>query len=518
MFCKRSRCSRARVLTRATSDGNHADGGNGPQQLADSAGQLHEDAKDQVHQMVENMEGALDEDTQAALDGIVGKYSFSEKELQTFKELVDNMRGTAWGLLAATGITALLSIIQQVLNGNFLPTDSLYMKGMTLARTFRVLDSLVLAALVYMGALCFKKVVATEENQLAYCVQGIVQLGILFMQMAPIAFCLAVVDLMVAAIRWPGVMLFAAIATAAFSVIRTGAVAFLLSRYRLGSPNTAKVLLLFREGWSALPAFAPVDRTAVMIVGATMMPYSPPKRRHAITPDEEDGMPVDLPKGLTEKARQEAAEFRENDQKRGESGRDTERSSEKGSEKGSSEKGSQDGKKEGKMQEYEFTVWEDRILEVVMEAMRMAGLALAVRAIATFCLGITEIQALSVGGAWGYFSTDLVDQSVRAWLLFASAGCFQKVIKRQGHDITNLLEGLGSENGISLLFARMRKLTWGMTTYKCLELVVLLFCKTSVWAAISGWLRHVALPALLRFVQTHLAFLRPLLAATGVAN
>lgn len=58
-----------------------------------------------------------------------------------------------------------------MLNGNFLPTDSLYMKGMTLARTFRVLDSLVLAALVYMGALCFKKVVATEENQLAYCVQ-----------------------------------------------------------------------------------------------------------------------------------------------------------------------------------------------------------------------------------------------------------------------------------------------------------------------------------------------------------
>lgn len=60
------------------------------------------------------MEGALDEDTQAALDGFVGKYSFSEKELKTFKELVDNMRGTAWGLLAATGITALLSIIQQV--------------------------------------------------------------------------------------------------------------------------------------------------------------------------------------------------------------------------------------------------------------------------------------------------------------------------------------------------------------------------------------------------------------------
>ncbi len=53
--------------------------------------------------------------------------------------------------------------------------------------------------------------------------------------------------------------------------------------------------------------------------------------------------------------------------------------------------------------------------------------------------GITEVRNLSVGGAWGYFSTDLVDQTVRSWLLFSSAGCFQKVIRRQGHDITNLL-------------------------------------------------------------------------------
>lgn len=60
------------------------------------------------------MEEALDEDTQAALDGIVGQYSFSEKDLNTFKELVRNMRGAAWGLLAATGITVVLSITKQV--------------------------------------------------------------------------------------------------------------------------------------------------------------------------------------------------------------------------------------------------------------------------------------------------------------------------------------------------------------------------------------------------------------------
>ena len=45
-------------------------------------------------------------------------------------------------------------------------------------------------------------------------------------------------------------------------------------------------------------------------------------------------------------------------------------------------------KKQG--EEYEFTAWEGRILEVVMESMRMAGLALAVRAMATICLGMSS--------------------------------------------------------------------------------------------------------------------------------
>ena len=66
--------------------------------------------------------------------------------------------------------------------------------------------------------------------------------------------------------------------------------------------------------------------------------------------------------------------------------------------------------------------------------------------------GITEVRNLSVGGAWGYFSTDLVDQTVRSWLLFSSAGCFQKVIRRQGHDITNLLASsrLRSDHTVSV--------------------------------------------------------------------
>ena len=62
-------------------------------------------------------------------------------------------------------------LLLQILNGDFLPTDNLYFKGMTLARCFRVLDSIVLAILIYLGALAFKRVVASEKNQLAYCIQ-----------------------------------------------------------------------------------------------------------------------------------------------------------------------------------------------------------------------------------------------------------------------------------------------------------------------------------------------------------
>lgn len=59
----------------------------------------------------------------------------------------------------------------QILNGDFLPTNDLYMKGMTLARCFRVLDSIVLGILIYLGALAFKRVVKAKKNQLAYCIQ-----------------------------------------------------------------------------------------------------------------------------------------------------------------------------------------------------------------------------------------------------------------------------------------------------------------------------------------------------------
>ena len=60
------------------------------------------------------MEEELDQDTTSALDGIVGSYEFNDKQLRVFEELVKNMRGAAWGLVAATAVTVVLSATKQV--------------------------------------------------------------------------------------------------------------------------------------------------------------------------------------------------------------------------------------------------------------------------------------------------------------------------------------------------------------------------------------------------------------------
>ena len=89
------------------------------------------------------------------------------------KEVCSLVLSTTWTRPAksADACRNTISVLLQILNGDFLPTDNLYFKGMTLARCFRVLDSVVLAILIYLGALAFKRVVASEKNQLAYCVQ-----------------------------------------------------------------------------------------------------------------------------------------------------------------------------------------------------------------------------------------------------------------------------------------------------------------------------------------------------------
>ena len=61
--------------------------------------------------------------------------------------------------------------------------------------------------------------------------QGITQLGLIFMQMGAVSFSVAIVDLLTAAVRWPGVALVVAVGVAGVSVVRVLALAVLVTRY-----------------------------------------------------------------------------------------------------------------------------------------------------------------------------------------------------------------------------------------------------------------------------------------------
>lgn len=60
--------------------------------------------------------------------------------------------------------------------------------------------------------------------------QGITQLGLIFMQMGAVSFSVAIVDLLTAAVRWPGVALVIAVCVAGVSVLRMLALAVLVTR------------------------------------------------------------------------------------------------------------------------------------------------------------------------------------------------------------------------------------------------------------------------------------------------
>ena len=49
-------------------------------------------------------------------------------------------------------------------------------------------------------------------------------------------------------------------------------------RYQPGSAGAAKALLAMRDGWSALSGFSRLERGAIAVVGASLLPYSPMHR------------------------------------------------------------------------------------------------------------------------------------------------------------------------------------------------------------------------------------------------
>ena len=80
-----------------------------------------------------------------------------------------------------------------------------------------------------------------------------------------------------------------------------------------------------------------------------------------------------------------------------------------------------------------------------------------------------------------------MDQSIRAWLLFSAAGCFSAINTTRGRDITLLLEGLGPQQGLGLLFKRMRSLAWGMAIFRSLDLGMTLLLRIPWCQRVYQW-------------------------------
>ena len=201
-------------------------------------------------------------------------------------------------------------------------------------------------------------------------------------------------------------------------------------------PGAAKALLLFRKGWSALPQFGLVDRSAILVVGASMMPFSLPlqpkvwtvwlagsaacslpgapsclafvggqhvriapsghkvseqcKSPHMQAAASEEEGAVDLHLEVSNSGSDSLARSTGHQQQllhekqHQQHGAGREREKEEDCERVHECRADESAHAQ---EEYEFTAWEERVMDIVMASMRMAGLALALRAMATICLG-----------------------------------------------------------------------------------------------------------------------------------
>ncbi|KAK9819761.1 hypothetical protein WJX72_002081 [[Myrmecia] bisecta] len=376
------------------------------------------------------------------------KYDFNEMELEVFRYLVKVMRDFATGLLAVAGSIAFLAIVRSA-EDNAHQIPGIVFGGIGLSSVAHIMDAVIMGLLVWMGAVSFKKVFKKTKSQLTYVFQGIMQLGVIFMQLSTVTLSFAIIQMLEAAVRWPRITVVVAGALLAVALVRTAAMSYVMAKYTPGSRRAVEVLRAIRQGESSITMVPRIDRAALFVVGGLMLPFSHPLEEHVLVPAIQQERQhkefsveetVDMPS-------EEELDARLHSQ-------------------------------------YEFSRSEGQILEVVMDGMRMGALALALQALSTIMLGIAKFHTEGIQSAYG-LAFSLADQTIRSALLFASAGCFHQVVSTEGRDMTHLLEGLDKEQGLGLLFFRMQKLAWSLASARCIA-VFMPYIKAS-WPAQKAW-------------------------------
>ena len=166
---------------------------------------LQEESSKQLTKALDSLEDGLDADVAKALDGLVGVHRFDDQQQEVFQYLVAQMRHCAMGLFALAGVVTLILVKQvslavwwsathapfatllfynlfsndmrgpsprmQIWEGKSIPLPGISLAGVAVSQISHSLNAVVVAALMWAGAVSFKKVVSQEENQLAYAFQ-----------------------------------------------------------------------------------------------------------------------------------------------------------------------------------------------------------------------------------------------------------------------------------------------------------------------------------------------------------
>lgn len=126
-----------------------------------------------------------------------------------------------------------------------------------------------------MAAVSFKQAnESSPDQQLPHVFQGLVQIGVMFTQVTTITVCLAVVQSLEAAVRWPDIVIVAAVGCAVLAAVRTAAMGLVMAKYTPGSGKGTMALMGMRQGKSQHIPW--LDKVAITIVGGLLLPFSMP--------------------------------------------------------------------------------------------------------------------------------------------------------------------------------------------------------------------------------------------------
>lgn len=102
----------------------------------------------------------------------------------------------------------------------------------------------------------------------------IMQVGVMFTQVTTITVCLSVVQTLEAAVRWPDIVLVAAVGCAVLAAVRTAAMGLVMAKYTPGSGKETMALMGMQQGKSEHIPW--LDKAALTVVGGLLVPFSMP--------------------------------------------------------------------------------------------------------------------------------------------------------------------------------------------------------------------------------------------------